>query len=371
MPKPRLTAAFVKHVHKPGKYGDRHGLILRVRPTGSKQWIWRGTVRGRRRDLGLGAYPYTSLSEARRKAFKYRKIARNGGDPRGYGGRVPAFPEAADKVIAIRKQAWRKGSKSESQWRASLRDYVVPHWRHKRVDDITTADVLAVLLPIWSTKSETARRVRQRIGAIMKWAVATGYRSDNPAGNSLSAVLPKQHGRRHFRALPYRSVAGALATIQASGAMVTTKLAFRFLVLTAARSGKVRKATWAEIDLQRAIWTVPSERMKAGRPHRVPLSPAALDVLVQAQRFQGRSGLIFPSRTGRTLSSVTMAKLLRDLDIEGVPHGFRTSFRTWCGDTAVAREVVEAADARGDLFDRRREVMEAWSHYIVGGRVER
>ena len=380
MPKSRLTAAFVKHVRKPGKYYDQHGLVLRVRPTGSKQWIWRGTVRGRRRDLGLGGFPYTSLREARLKAFEYRKIARDGRDPRGHGRSAPTFREAADKVIAIHRAGWRPGSKSESQWRASLRDYAMPHLADKRVDEITTADVMAVLLPIWSSKAETARRVRHRISAVMKWAIAKGYRPDDPGGEVLSAALPKQNGRvRHHRALPHGEVAAALETVQASRAAATTKLAFRFLVLTAGRSAEVRKAIWEEIDVRRAIWTVSAERMKAGRRHRVPLSRAALEVLASAKRFINRSALVFPSPVRRgALSPVTLAKLLRDLGIEAVPHGFRTSFRMWCGDTGVAREVaeaalahtvrnpVEAAYARGDLFGRRREVMEAWADYVMG-----
>lgn len=379
MPNSGLTAAFVKHVRKPGKYFDQHGLILRVRPTGSKQWIWRGTVRGRRRDLGLGGFPYTSLREARLKAFEYRKIARGGEDPHGHDRQVPTFQEAAEKVIAIHRAGWRPGSKSESQWRASLRDYAMPHFADKTVDEITTADVMAALVPIWSSKAETARRVRHRIGAVMKWAIAKGYRPDNPCGEVLGAALPKQNGRvRHHRALPHRGVAAALDTVQASGAATTTKLAFRFLVLTAGRSAEVRNAIWEEIDSRHAIWTVSAERMKAGRRHRVPLSRAALDVLASAKRFRTASGLVFPSpvRTG-ALSAVTLAKLLRDLRIEAVPHGFRTSFRMWCGDTGVAREVaeaalahtvrnpVEAAYARGDLFGRRREVMEAWARYVM------
>ena len=165
-----LTAAFVRTINKPGKYGDQHGLILRVLPSGSKQWIWRGTVRGKRMDLGLGGYPYTSLAEARQAAFEHRKLARAGGDPRALRHSAPTFAEATEKVIAIHGAAWRPGSKSEAQWRASLRDYAMPRLGRKRIDEITTSDVMAVLLPIWSTKAETARRVRQRIGAIMKWA---------------------------------------------------------------------------------------------------------------------------------------------------------------------------------------------------------
>ena len=372
-----LTAAFVRTVTKPGKYGDQHGLILRVLSTGSKQWIWRGTVRGKRMDLGLGGYPYTSLAEARQAAFEHRKLARAGGDPRALRRRAPTFAEAAEKVIAIHREAWRPGSKSEAQWQASLRDYAMPRLGRKRIDEVTTSDVMAVLLPIWTTKAETARRVRQRIGTVMKWAVAKGYRPDNPAGGAIGAALPKHSGpRRHFRALPHSEVAAALEMVWASSAYVLTKLAFKFLVLTAARSGEVRKARWEEIDLEAATWTVPADRMKAGRRHRVPLSPQSLEVLRRAEKLADGTGLVFPSPTGRVLSPSTLSKLLRELGIPAVPHGFRTSFRVWCGDTGVAREVaeaalahvirdkVEAAYARGTLFGRRREVMSWWGDYI-------
>ena len=380
----QLTAAFVRTVRHsgragPDKYGDQHGLILRVLPTGSKQWIWRGTVLGRRVDLGLGGYPYTTLAEARRKAFDHRKLARAGLDPRGRARGIPTFREAAEKVITIHRDGWRPGGKSEQQWRSSLRDYAMPRLARKRVDRITTGDVLAVVLPIWSTKRETARRVRQRIGAIMKWAVAKGYRGDNPAGDAIAAALPKNGGRRrHFRALPHAEVGSALAAVRASRAWPGTKQALEFLVLTAGRSGEIRSARWREIDLERATWTVPAERMKSGREHRVPLSQRALDVLEAVRSRTGGSGLLFPSPRGGVLSAGTLSKLLREHQIDAVPHGFRTSFRVWCGDTGVAREVaeaalahvvrdkVEAAYARGDLLERRRQVMRAWARYVRG-----
>ena len=375
-----LTAAFVRTVTKQGKYGDQHGLILRVLSTGSKQWIWRGTVRGKRIDLGLGGYPYTSLAEARQAAFEHRKLARAGGDPRALRHRAPTFAEATEKVIAIHGAAWRPGSKSEAQWRASLRDYAMSRLGHKSIDEITTSDVMAVLLPIWTTKAETARRVRQRIGTVMKWAVAKGYRPDNPAGGAIGAALPNNSGpRRHFRALPHSEVAAALELVWASSAYVLTKLAFEFLVLTAARSGEVRAARWEEMDFNSATWTVPAERMKAGRKHRVPLSLQAIGVLRRAEELSDGSGLVFPAPLGGVLSPSTLSKLVRELGIRAVPHGFRTSFRIWCGDTGVAREVaeaalahvirdkVEAAYARGTLFARRREVMEGWSDYLAGG----
>ena len=374
----KLTDAFVRSVDRAGKYGDQHGLILRVRPTGSKQWIWRGTVGGRRVDLGLGGYPYTSLAEARQTAFEHRKRARAGIDPRARAGSVPTFAEAADKVIAIHRASWRPGSKSEAQWRASLRDYAMPRLRSKRVDQISTADVMSVLLPIWNTKAETARRLRQRVSAIMRWAIAQGYRPDNPAGEALGAALPKNTGRRlHFKALPHAEVPAALAKIRSSRASLATKLALEFLVLTAGRSGEVRLARWDEIDFETATWTVPPNRMKAGSQHRVPLSDRALELLHEARGIADGSGLVFPTTSsGRPLSQSTLSKLLRDLSIPCVPHGFRTSFRTWCGEAAVAREVAEAAlahvvrnkaeaaYARGDLLERRREVMQAWSRNV-------
>ncbi|WP_423927270.1 tyrosine-type recombinase/integrase [Candidatus Palauibacter sp.] len=384
-PKPstRLTGLFVRNVGHNGrtgadKYGDQHGLILRVLPSGSKQWIWRGTVRGKRVDLGLGGYPYVTLAEARQKAFEFRKTARSGGDPRLVTRASPTFEDAAETVIAIHRASWRPGGKSEGQWRASLRDYAMPRLGAKGVDEITTADVMEVLLPIWSSKPETARRVRQRIGAIMKWAVAQGYRESNPAGDAIGSALPRHGtGRQHFRALPHGEVGAALETIRASQAWPATKLAFEFLVLTAVRSGEVRHATWKEMDLGTATWTVPGERTKSGRTHRVPLASRALEILQEARRHAGEDGLVFPSPTNRVLSDSTFSKLLRENGVLAVPHGFRTSFRVWCGDTGVAREVaeaalshvvrdkVEAAYARGTLFARRRTVMEDWADYVA------
>ena len=194
----RLNAAFVRTVNRPGVYGDQHGLRLRVyksrkRQSISKQWIWRGTVNGNRRDIGLGGFPYVTLAEARQTAFEYRKAAKAGCDPITLRRRpdVPTFAQAAETVIGIHREGWKDGGKSEAQWRASLRDYALPKLGRKGVDEITTADVMAVLIPHWHTKTETMRRVRQRIGAVMKWAVAQGHRDDNPAGDAIAAALPK------------------------------------------------------------------------------------------------------------------------------------------------------------------------------------
>ena len=383
-----LTAAFVKNVrHKggfgPDKYGDQHGLMLRVQMTGGKQWIWRGTIHGKRVDLGLGGWPYVSLAEARQAAFEHRKLAREGGDPRSLrtGQRVPTFADAAETVIRIHEQGWKDGGKNASQWRASLRDYAMPRLGKLRVSDTSTADVMAVLLPIWNEKPETARRVRQRIGSVMKWAVAQGHRQDNPAGDALGAALPKNGvAKKHHRALPHTEVGSAIATIRASRAYWATVAALEFVILTASRSGEVRHARWDEVDLATATWAVPADRMKMKREHRVPLSSRALQILAEAREMADGSGLIFPSVRGLPLSDGTLSKLVREHGIPAVVHGFRSSFRDWSAECSNApREVcelalshvntdrVEAAYMRSDLFERRRALMQSWADYISEG----
>ena len=391
----RLNFAFVKNVkhsgsNGPDKYYDEHGLLLRVRPSGSKNWFWRGTVQGRRRELGLGAFPYVSLAQAREKALDYRRIAKAGRIPatspdvdpllspreprKPAKSKAPAFRKLASEVIDFHRPTWRN-PRSAAQWESSLRDYAYPAFGDKPVDKVTTADVLRALHPIWNTKRETARRTRQRISAVMKAAIAAGHRPDNPAADALRSALPKGgQVQNHQRALPHDQVAQALATVRASNAHPSTKLAFEFLVLTAACSGEVRLMVWAEVDLHARLWTVPAQRMKAQREHRVPLSLRAVDLLAEAGVQQ--NALVFPSATGRAMSDATLSKLIRELGIAAVPHGFRSSFRDWCGDTGQPRELAEAAlahtirnkaeaaYARTDLLERRRQLMEAWSSYL-------
>ena len=382
----RLSATFVNTVNVPGRYGDGrggHGLSLLVKPAThggfSKSWAQRIRLDGRAANVGLGAYPVVTLARARQKALANARIVSEGRDPRDRTGRAPTFEQAVETIIEIHAENWKDGGKSAAQWRASLRDYAVPKIGAKRVDRMTTADVMEVLLPIWSTKRETARRVRQRIGAVMKWAVAQGYREDNPAGDAISAALPKNSVRRqHQKALPHAQVGEALARVRASRAHRATAFAFEFLVLTACRSGEVRGARWVEVDEAAVTWTVPPARMKAKLEHRVPLSGRAVAVLDEAREIADRSGLVFPSPTGRVLSDSTLSKLLRELGIGAVPHGFRSSFRDWAAErTDVPREVcelalahvnsdrVEAAYRRSDLFDRRRELMAEWADYLA------
>ena len=377
----QLTQKFVNSVEAPGRYYDGDaGLFLFVKSPTRKSFVQRVTVHGNRRDIGIGSVKWTTLAEARAKAHENRKTARTGGNPiADKAPAIPTFEAAAEIVIALHSETWRDGAKSAAQWRASLRDYALPRLGRKPVDTITAADVLAVLTPIWNEKRETARRVRQRIGAVMKWAIAQGHRDDNPAGDAIGAALPKGGGKtKHQRALPYAEVAGAVEAVRNCAAYRATALAFQFIVLTAARSGEVRNATWAEIDLDAATWTVPGERMKSGREHRVPLSDAALDVLAEAREIADGSGLVFPSVTGKPLSDNTVSKLLRELKIDAVPHGFRSSFRQWAAErTNAPREVaehalahvnrnkVEAAYQRSDLFEQRRKLMAQWASFLA------
>ena len=348
---------------------------------GSKRLV----VRGKSRTLGLGGFALVPLAEAREAALANRRLARSGGDPLAARRRardMPTFEEAAAAVLERKRAGWRD-EKHGKDWPTSLRLYVFPQLGDKPVSEITSADLLQVLTPIWHAKPETARRVRQRIGAVMKWAVAMEHRSDNPAGEALGEALGRQRDVvRHMPALPHAEVAGALETVRASGAWVGTKLAFEHLVLTAARSAEVRLATWDEIDIATAVWTVPGSRMKAKRPHRVPLCERALEIVEEAKAFRcdiasPGSALVFPSRRGKPLSNMTVSKLVKEQGIAAVPHGFRSSFRDWASErtnhprelieAALAHVVgnkVEAAYARSDLFERRRRLMDEWATYL-------
>ena len=382
----RLSARFVEAIQQPGRYGDGRGsggLSLRVKRTArgqlSKSWGQRISVDGRPRNLGLGTWPHVSLAEARQKCV-LNLVARGRGElVTGRKQTVPTFEEAVEKVIAIHRAGWKDGGRSEQLWRATLRDHAMPKLGARPVHRINTADVMAVLLPIWNEKRATARQVRHRISAVMRWAVAQGYREDNPAGDAIGAALPRNGVRvQHRRALPYADVAGAIATVRGSGAYPMTALAFEFLVLTACRSGEVRGARWDEMDLEAREWRIPPERMKTGREHRVPLSTGVLAVLRRARELADGSGLVFPSARGGQLSEATIGKMVRDLGIGAVPHGFRSSFRDWAAEcTEVPREVcelalahvnrdrVEAAYRRSDLFERRRALMESWSVFLA------
>ena len=381
MARKTLTDRFLKNA-KSGFFSDAAcpTLCFRVKDTGAKQWVQRLRIQGTPRMLGLGQYPRVALAQARKVATENRTLARQGLDPsiKHKQADVPTFVEAFETVVNIHKQGWKLGGKSEAQWRASMKDYVLPSLGRRMVSDINTADILGVLTPIWSTKRETAQRCRQRISTIMKWAVAKGFRLDDPA-SAISYALPRNDiKRKHMPALPYGEVRAALQTVRQSEAGETTKLAFEFLVLTASRSGEVRESTWQEIDLDAMTWTIPGERMKTGREHRVPLPCRAIEILKEARELFGGSGLVFPSPTGRALSDSTMSKLCRELELGCVPHGMRSSFRDWAAERSDApREICEFALAhaegsaaelayrRTDYFEKRRKLMQDWAEVII------
>ena len=364
-----------------GRYCDGQGLYLDVRPSGSRGWIQRLTIRGRRTELGLGGFPLVSLKEAREKAFANRKLAREGGDPLSEKRRVESTPTFADATRQDWKQlrpGWRSPQHAQL-WLSSLERYAVPRIGKMPISEVTSADVIGILAPIWHDMPPTARKLRQRIRAVMEWAVAMGLRPDNPC-DRIGPVLGSQGGVvRHMRALPHGEVSSAIETVRASSARPVVKLAFEFLVLTATRSGEVRGALWTEIDRGEGAWIIPARRTKAAREHRVPLCRRALEILEEARALDRGSPLVFPGLRRNPIATTALSELLRELKIAAVPHGFRSSFRDWAAeDTDHPREVVEAALAhvvqnkveaayrRTDLFDRRRRLMDDWAAYLAG-----
>lgn len=380
-----LTAATVRNLQSPGLHADGNNLYLKIDGNGAKRWVQRVTIKGKRRDIGLGSAKLVSLAEARDLATANLKAARSGGDPladKRQAQAILTFKEAAEKVHALNEPHW-KNDKHGAQWISTMREYVFQHFGSKRVTEVDGADVLRALTPIWHTREETARRVKQRIGTVFKWAMAQGWRLDNPA-ESVTKALPRQDRSkvRHHPALPYRDVPSAIQTVSSSAAAVATKLAFEFLVHTATRSNEVRLATWGEVDFDRALWIIPKERMKAKREHRVPLSDRCVAILRQAHALREEptdAELIFPgSKPNKPISDMTLSKLMKELKIAAVPHGFRSSFRVWAGETtnhphevmeaALAHTIknkAEAAYARSDLLAKRKKLMDDWSEYVT------
>lgn len=378
-PSKSLNARMVQTVTEQGKYFDGHGLYLRVDKTGCKYWVQRIVIQGKRREIGLGSLVFVSLADARSAAYENRKLARSGGDPLGDRRQAQAmmtFEEAAREVHRINLPTW-KNPKHGDQFINTLATYAFPIMGKSKASEVTSADVLAVLQPIWLDKAETARRVKQRIGTVMKWCITKGWRKDNPA-DAVDQGLPKQKRKAERRkSLPYTEVSNCLDTIAATNAGLSTKLCFELLVLTCVRSNEAREARWSEIDIRAKVWEIPAARMKMDRPHRIPLSKRAIKVLERARGLD--EDLVFPgTKKGRPLSDATLLKLIRENGYDVDIHGFRTSFRTWAQEkTNFPREVPEAAlahlsgdeteraYARSDLFEKRRKMMEAWAGYLA------
>jgi integrase len=373
-----------------GRYADGGGLYLVVAPSGSRKWVFRFRWKGRLSDMGLGSASVVPLSRARERAAEARLKIAEGNNPlaaKRAARSIPTFGVFADDLVESVKSQWRN-EKHQKQFQSTLERHAAD-LRPLRLDEIETAHVLDALKPIWTSNPETASRVRGRIERVLDAAKAKGYRSgENPARwkGHLDQLLPKraQLTRGHHAALPFPGVPAFIQDLRSRPGM--SALALEFTILTAARSGEVRGATWREIDLEKGVWTVPADRMKAGREHRVPLSRRAVEILDQVALLAGDDpeAYLFPGpKGGRTsLSDAAFSALLKRMGKDGVltPHGFRSSFRDWAGETTTfPREVAEMCLAhavgdmterayrRGDALSKRRELIDAWSLYCEGG----
>ena len=375
----------------PGKYEDGGGLRLVVAGSGAKKWVLRFTIDGKRREMGLGSFPDVGLAAARDQAAAYRKQAKTGVDPieaRRTGiETTPTFTTCAARYIRAHRRGW-KNAKHARQWVSTLKTYARPVVGSKWVDTIATEDVLNILTPIWTTKTETAKRLRGRIENILDYAAAHQYRDPlNPARwrGHLDKLLPKPAQVKkvtHHPAMPHTEVPAFMVELSDNDSV--SALALRFLILTATRTSEVLHAQWHEIDREAAVWTVPADRMKAGRDHRVPLSDAAMMVLQALPCLEGNPYLFPGARHGHPLSNMALLRLMRGMGYGArgergnyVTHGFRSSFRDWSGEVSsfprdvaemalahVIENKVEAAYRRGDLFTKRRKMMQEWAAYV-------
>ena len=395
--KDALTPLEVKNA-RPGRYADGQGLHLLVKPSSARSWVFRYMIRGKARDMGVGPASgpgAISLATARDKAAGLRLQVKAGVDPLAERQREAAealaanqaaqvagitFKAVAEAYIAANEGSWRN-DKHRQQWRSTLATYVYPVMGELPVGDIGTAHVLQILEPIWQAKPETASRVRGRMETVLDAAKARGYRDgENPARwrGHIAQILPARSRltRGHHKAMAYGAVPAFIGSLRARGAMAA--LTIEFVILTASRTGEVLGATWSEVDLDKAIWTIPANRMKAGKEHRVPLSPRAVAILEAVKPLGG--DLLFPNIKGGKLSGMAMSMLLRRMKLDCTVHGFRSAFRDWSAEcTGYAHEVcemalahvignkAEAAYRRGDLFEKRRRLMADWATYCASG----
>ena len=388
----RMSARTVQTLAEPGRHADGDELYLVIDQNGGKRWVFLYRLAGRRREMGLGSLRIISLAKARELASLARMMVAQGQDPVGARQAavpspdptpipsVPTFAKVAEAFMDERADGWRN-AKHRQQWRTTLTTAAASLWE-KPVSEISTSDVLAVLRPIWREKPETASRLRGRIERILDAAKVEGHRQgENPARwrGHLEHTLPKpgKLSRGHHPALPYAEVPAFVAALRTR--VAASARALEFIILTAARSGEVRGMRPSEVDLDAGVWTVPAERMKAGRQHRVPLSRAALDLLAPRLAVIDRDEFVFANSRGDMLSDMAFKRLILRAGVEGITtHGFRSSFRDWAGDeTDFPREVMEAALAhlvgdevelayrRGDALEKRRQLMELWASFVA------
>lgn len=387
---PELAAVAVKRITKPGFHavGGVAGLHLQVNENGARSWILRATVGSKRRDIGLGGYPDIPLADARDKARQTRLQIEEGIDPvlarkearselKAAQKKEITFEQSAKEYMASKGVEW-KNAKHSQQWENTLTTYAYPTIGKLQVKDVELAHITKILEPIWTEKTETAKRLRGRVEAVLDWATVRGYRKgENPARwkGFLDTILPapsKVAKREHHKALPVDQVAKVMRDINKREGM--SARALEFLVLTAARSGEVRGASWDEIDLKNGVWTIPAGRMKAGKEHRVPLSKEAIAILQSLPRFE-KVNFCFAAPRGGQLSDMALTAVMRRMNLDAVPHGFRSTFRDWAAErTNYPREIaeqalahtigkVEAAYRRSDMLEKRRRMMEEWAKF--------
>lgn len=386
-----LSALEVRRIKIPGRHavGGVPGLLLVVQASGSKSWMLRSTIGGKRRSMGLGSFPEVSLQRAREKAREAKDLIESGVDPveekqrlkreLSKQSRSMTFEEAAEQFYKKKRPEFRS-QKHAQNWISSVITHANPIIGNKPVEEIDLQDILSVLKPLWTEKTETATRLRQRLEGILNWATVSGYRvGDNPArwAGHLDAILPKPakiKKVKHFPALPWREMGSFMVELRKREGMAARCL--EFSILTACRSGEARFTTWDEIDFMSKTWTIPGDRMKSGKEHRVPLSEDAIYLLKDLPRFEGVP-YVFASSQGKPLSDMSVSAVCRRMGVEAVPHGFRSTFRDWCAEsTNFPREVaemalahsvgnaVEAAYRRGDLLQKRVALMDSWARFI-------
>jgi integrase len=389
----RLSAVEVRNFKAKGMLADGGGLFLQVSEAGTKSWVFRYRRKGKRRDMGLGAAQRVKLSEARAHAAECRRLLLQGEDPITARRRVVTpvsvdevtFRDAFETFYAVRCQTL-SNAKHRAQWRSTIETYAFPMIGHRPVADVQTGEILDVLTPIWFAKPETGKRLLQRLEAVFKSAILRGHRERASPCIGVAQELGTRHRAvRNHRSLPYEEVGTFLASLRASNSQLATRLALEWLILTATRSSETRLAQWHEIDESRATWTIPPERMKARRPHLVPLPTRCLQILREARSAFSGSGLIFPgTKVGAPLSDMTFTKVLRDLDFadRATAHGFRSSFKTWCAEVARARDDVseaclahqvrdrvKAAYLHTDFLMERRSLMAMWAQHCLASKV--
>lgn len=387
-----LSGLEIKRLTKPGHHaaGGVSGLLLQITESGSKSWILRTIVGVKRRDIGLGGFPDVTLAQARINARELKDQIRSGVDPVeqrkaakaaliSANGKLITFAGAAHKFLTAKRSEF-KNAKHAAQWQTTLETYVFPVMGQMMVDRVALPHIVQVLEPIWTTKTETATRLRGRIESVLTWAKVAGYREgENPARwkDNLDAVLPKPGKLKkvqHHKAIPWKTVASFMQLLRQCDGIAPKAL--EFLIMTATRSGEVRGAQWQEIDVQARIWIIPGARMKADKEHIVPLCEDAMGILEKLPRFEGNN-LLFPAPRGGQLSDMTLSAVMRRMKVNATPHGFRSTFRDWCSEStnypnevaemALAHTIssgVEKAYRRGDLIAKRTRLMDDWCRYL-------